>query len=365
MLRTAFTWGLLGLAAAGCGTSQSPPPAAAPAASDGAAASPRAVPTDASGHALESAPAAPPTAQAAPAVDPVLRELAARLVVSDGQGGWRSDPQASAELERLGARGRQRLWRLLEDAAADVRRGAAFALLGAFDPANSEQVAALVALLDDPDRSIRFTALSAVKQMRREDQVAVLPRLAAMLQPAVEERPENRAASARLLGSLKEQASDAIDKLTGAAASDPDAKVRVAALAAVVQIAEPRDSLAPLTAGLRDAEPAVRQLAAARLRQLGAAAAPAAADLAGALADAEPAVRESAAEALIRIGPPAVQPLADQLASPHVEARKYALACLAKIGPAARPALAAIQKCQQDADADVRRLAAAALMQIQ
>jgi hypothetical protein len=59
-----------------------------------------------------------------------------------------------------------------------------------------------------------------------------------------------------------------------------------------------------------------------------------------------------------------VGPLAAQLAAESVEARRYALACLAKIGTPARAALPAIERCRQDADEQVRKLAEAALKQI-
>ena len=51
---------------------------------------------------------------------------------------------------------------------APVRRGAAFFLLGKFDPAQADQVAAFTGLLDDEDRTVRGFGLSAVKQMRSQ-----------------------------------------------------------------------------------------------------------------------------------------------------------------------------------------------------
>ncbi len=143
--------------------------------------------------------------------------------------------------------------------------------------------------------------------------------------------------------------------------SDPDAQVRAACLVAISQIAAPAHSVTSLAKGLADQDSAVRIVAAARLRQIGSAAAPAANDLAARLADDEPKVRDTAAEALILIGPPAVEPLSAQLESSSVDARKYALACLARIGPPAKSAQAKIEKCLQDADPDVRKLAEAAL----
>ena len=106
-----------------------------------------------------------------------------------------------------------------------------------------------------------------------------------------ETKPDNRVAIARLIGGLKCDARVRRRRPGTAAAGDPDAKVRAACLAALVQVAEPaqasRRSPRP---GRR--EPSVRLVAAARLRSLGPAAAPAAKQLAAALADADQRVRE-------------------------------------------------------------------------
>jgi HEAT repeat protein len=232
---------------------------------------------------------------------------------------------------------------LLADKDVAVRRGAAFYLLGSFNPHAPNQVAAFSALLDDVDQTNRGIGLSAVKQMRSEDQVAAVPRLAAMLDPARETKSENRASIARLLGSLKESAAPALEPLTAALAGDPDSQVRSVCLIALAQIA-PADEVTPLvTRGLADKEASVRLVAAARLRQLGAKAAGSEKELAAALADTDSRVRDAAAEALIRIGKPAVGQLAAQLASENVTSRKFALACLAKIGPDAKDVAPAIE----------------------
>lgn len=318
----------------------------------------------ASGTAANGSSSASSPAAAGPRANDV-RDLAARYVVSDGQGGWRPDERAATELEKLGPAAVNDLLPLMKDSAAPVRRGAAFYLLGQFDPSQSDQVAAFSRLLDDEDQTLRGFGLSAVKLMRREDQISAVPRLTAMLDPLREPTAENRAAIARLIGTLKRDASSSADPLAAAAADDPDAKVRAACLAAIVQVAEPGEVVAPLANGLSDPDPSVRLVAAARLRTIGPPAAPAARQLAAALGDDDQRVREAAAEALIRIGQPAVEPTAKQLASKNVEAKKLALACLAKIGPDARSALPAIKACREDADALVRQLAEAAIRRIE
>jgi HEAT repeat protein len=306
-----------------------------------------------------------PTSASASDAKSSLRELAERLVVSDGKGGWRIAEQPATELEKLGPGAADDLLPLLRDPAAPVRRGAAFYLLGKFDPAKAEQVAAFSTLLDDEDQTLRGIGLSAAQQMRTKDQIEAVPRLTGMLTAMRENKPENRAAIARLIGSLKREAASAADSLAGAAADDPDPKVRAACLAAIVQVAEPGEVIAPLANGLTDQDPAVRLVAAARLRQLAAAASPAAKQLAAAMGDDDQRVREAAAEALIRIGADAVEPVTAQLSSPNLSAKSLALACLAKIGPAARSALPAIEKCKMDADPVVRKLAEAAIKRIE
>ena len=304
-----------------------------------------------------------PAAASRPEIDPALRNLASRLIVGDGHGGWRRDERAATDLEKMGPDALGRMWPLLHDQSADVRRGTAFALLGQLDPSNSQQAAAFVALLGDSDATVRGLGLDAVKELSREQQLAALSTLAAMLTADREPRPDNRAKTARLLGSWKADGAGAAQPLASAAAGDADPKVRSACLVAIAQVAPPEIAAAALARGLSDGEASVRQVAAVRLRQLGSAAAPAAKDLAAALADEN--LRESAAETLIQIGAAAVSPLAEQLASKNVDVRKYALACLAKIGPAARGALPAIEKCRQDPDENIRTMAALAAARVQ
>jgi HEAT repeat protein len=164
-----------------------------------------------------------------------------------------------------------------------------------------------------------------------------------------------------MCGAMKKDAREVLPTIEKAAIADPDAKVRAAAATAAAQIAEPQDVVGVLKNVLTDKDPSVRLVAAARLRQLGRDAASAAKELSAALADSDKDVAEAAAEALIRMGSPAVEPLAEQLSSSSLTARKLALACLAKLGPAAKSAAPRITKCKQDADSEVRQLAEVAL----
>ena len=359
-----LSWlGLASLVALGCGSSSpNPPPAEGSGNSAGESVRPAPANEPATGSPAVSTPTSlpgPPTKK-----EDSLRDLAARLVVGDAATGWRIAEEAATELEKLGPRAAEELVPLLRDPSAPVRRGAAFYLLGRFDPAQADHVAGFARLLDDEDQTLRGFGLTAVKQMHRQDQIAAVPRLAAMLTAMRETKPENRATIARLIGGLKRDGTSASEALATAASDDPEAKVRAACLAALVQVSEPGASIVPLFNGLSDDDPAVRLVAAAKLESFGPLSAPAATQLAAALADADQRVREKAADALIRIGAPAVEAIAAQLISPNVEAKKLALASLAKIGPAAKAALPAIEKCKSDPDADVKKLAEIAAQRI-
>ncbi len=368
----------------GCGSSQpapAPTPATQPAATQPAATQPvttqsaTAKTTTATTPPSSPVPAAgtksnPPTTPAPPITTPSiaapnnLRELAARYLEGDGSGGWRTNEQAALELEKLGPDVAARLLPLLADQQADVRRGAAYYLLGSFNSNEPAQVRAFSALLGDADRTIRGIGLSAARQMRPEDQAAALPRLAAMLDPAREDKPANRETVARLLAGLKSSAAESIEPLAAAAVGDPVANVRMACLIALSRVAEPKEA-APLVAkGLADKEPAVRRVAAVRLRQIGAGSEPVSQELAAALADSDPDVRAAAAETLVKVGEPAVSHIVGQLATDSLDARKLALYCLINIGPAAKDAAPLVEKCLADNDADVKKLAAAALASI-
>ena len=290
---------VVSVVALGCGsTTPTPPPvggmetSASPSGESG--------PGPANEPAVESPAVSTPTSIQGPPTkqEATLRDLAARLVVSDGGSGWRIDEAPATELEKLGPRAANELVPLMRDPSAPVRRGAAFYLLGKFDPSQADHVAGFARLLDDEDQTLRGFGLSAVKQMHRPDQISAVPRLAGMLTAMRETKPGNREAIARLIGGLKRDGASAADSLATAAADDPDAKVRAACLAALVQVSEPAAALAPLANGLGDADPAVRLVAAAKLESFGTASAPAAKQLAAALADSDQRVGEKAAGAL-------------------------------------------------------------------
>ena len=317
MLRFNY-FALLAVAVAGCGTSAPPPPAAPPVAASGSTGSApaEAAPGAAAPAVAPAAPVAqPPASPPPPTAGNPLRELAARHLEATGEGGWRPNEQAATELEKLDAAAVAGLVPMLADAQVEVRRGAAYFLLGQFNPNDREHVAAFSQLPADADPTVRGFGLAAINQMHAADQVAAAPQLAALLAPSREAKPENRVAIARLLGSLKSQVAAVAGRLALVAKDDPDPRVRSACYVALVQVAPPGEAIGPLAVGLADEQASVRLVAVVRLRQLGAAAAPAAKALAAALADSDPRVSNAAGESLVNIGQDAVPVIAEQLSS--------------------------------------------------
>jgi HEAT repeat protein len=287
-----------------------------------------------------------------------LRDLAARLVEPTENAGWRISDSAALELERLGPEAPAKLLPLLADPLLEVRRGAAFHLLSSFDAAVPEQVTAFKKLLDDKDATVRNIGFQAVKQLPPAEIAAASPQLITLLDPTHETKPENRAAVARLAGTLGQRGAPFSTSLEKAATSDSDDRVRSAATFAYCQIGAPPESAVPLLKQvLKDKKPAVRLVAAGRLRTLALKAADAVNDLGTALADENEDVRLAASEALVRIGPAAVPVLRIALEDKNTNAKKLSLACLSALGPAAKEALPAIEKAQSDVDKDISEAA--------
>src|SRR5262245_26848961 len=282
-----FAFWTAAVVSTGCG--QKPAPPAAQVEPKTAAANPPPTASSTAKNPASMPAVPPPTVEPKPVASP-LRDLAARYLQSDGQGGWRKNEAAATELEKLEET--DQLWPLLADPKVEVRRGAAVYLLTQFDPADSNQTAAFSKLLDDSDRTVRSMGLNALRQFQRDDQIAALPQIEKLLDAKHEDRPENRAAATRICGTLKSDAAAALPGLQRAALSDPDAKVRGPALVAIAQIVEPEKAASALSQGLGDTDATVRRVAVARLKQLGAQAAPATTALAAALADSNTDVAE-------------------------------------------------------------------------
>lgn len=314
------------------------------------------------------ADASPPPAPATTKeIDPMadLRTLAVRLIERDPTGGWRVSEQAALELEKRGPDAASELWPLLEDESAETRRGAAFYLLGRFNPNRPEQVDAYLRRLADEDDLVRSIALQATQQMRPADVAASQAQLTTILDPKHEPDAHQRTAVIRLLQRLKSEAAESAAALSKSAESDPDAKVRAAALVAIAQVAPSADTAEAAQKALGDTDPAVRLVAAVRLRQLGKEAATAADSLASALSDADERVRSAAAEALVKIGGESVPALIAQLKAEEVHARQLAVACLSRLAADASSALPGLKERLKDDDVTVRKLAELAIARIE
>jgi HEAT repeat protein len=338
------------------GCTKSPPPVASPAESNPTEPTETVKPAEPEPKPVMPA-VAPKVEQPQTPPDSPLRNIAARLVVPAGEGGWRIDEAGALELERLGNDAPAQLLGLLTDPQLEVRRGAAFHLLSSFNPAAKDQVAAFSGLLEDQNATIRGIGLSAVMQMQPDDVDAVQPQLIALLQSANESKPENRATIARFAGRLMQRGAPFAASLTTAATDDPDERVRSAAVFALTQVSKPEQFIPTLIQVLSDPTPNVRLVAAGRLRALGPSASPAVDALGKALGDEDERVRTAAAEALTRIGLMAVPTLGQLLSSQDVNVRKLALACLSGLGAAAKSELPKIEKLQQDPDQVVREAA--------
>ncbi len=367
----------------GCGSPQ--PPAVTPAVQTGKTADPSDSASQ-TGKATVTSPVAgsnsvPPAIEKPPATKPAvestkptpeasaLRKLAAKLVEKTPDGLWRINEAAALEMEKQESSAKAELVTLMHDSDPQVRRGSAYYLLASFNPNDKSQVEAYSALLDDTDANLRTLGLQAVRQMHAADQLSAVPRLTTMLTKETEASADNRASLARFLGSLKAGGQPALDALITAAKEDESPKARGACLVAISQIAPPEEAIPAYRTGLADAEGSVRLVAVARLRQLGAQAIPAARELAQALDDVDPRlgkdIREAAAETLILLGKDAVPYLEKPLAGSSKTAKLLALACLGKIGPAAKEALPLAKKCLTDSDPQVQKLAEAVVRILQ
>ena len=253
----------------------------------------------------------------------------------------------------------------LADPSPEVRRGAAFGLLGRFDDRVPQMVEAFMEALDDDDRAVRHIALQAFNEMDRALVLDAVPRLAAMLDPDREEK-HIRQQIVRKLGQLGPDARAALVPLARAAETDPESDVRAAALYALSRVAEsPADALPAMQKILReDADPKLRRLAAVRMAQYGDRAAGAVGALAAALEDKSPTVRAAAADTLAAIGPPAASALAERFTHKDREVRMLAIYAVGKIGPNAKHLAPKIEPLLEDDDKDVRSIAELTLRRI-
>jgi HEAT repeat protein len=293
-----------------------------------------------------------------------LPELLGALIEPGAAGRWQVDEAAATELEKSSITAKTLLVAARNN-EAKVRRGAWYLLAEKFDIHEAANQSQLRAALADDDAIVRALALRIVSELPEPELPMLVEPLAGLLSSA-ELTTENRAAIARLLGRLKEQATIAEEPLAQAARNDKQARVRAACLVALWQIAEPAANLPRFRAALQDVDASVRLVAAARLREMGPDAAIAAEGLARSLEDQDDRVREAAAEALIRIGEPAVKPLMGELAAESPAARRWAVFALAKLGAAAKSAQAELEKVSSNEreEEETRKMAALAVKRL-
>ncbi|MCC6627006.1 MAG: HEAT repeat domain-containing protein [Chloroflexi bacterium] len=302
-------------------------------------------------------PAAPALALALADPDPTVRAAAGEALgrldaapaVAALRAQWRATPDEAplllAALGRLAADGAA--WATLVEAASapdPVVRVAAARALGRRGDARS--VAPLLAALADADAHVSASAVTALAAVGPERALAPLTVVLA------DGAPPARALAAEALGAMSD--ARALTPLARALA-DPDPAVRAAALAAIDRLPEPgRQIAAQASAAL---EPAARERAAQRLRQI--AALP---PLQGALAARDhPGLRAAAARAIARLGEPGiVAALAGALADPEPAVRQEAAWLLGVSGrpDALAPLLTALTGA---ADPALRATAARAL----
>ena len=152
-------------------------------------------------------------------------------------------------------------------------------------------------------------------------------------------QPVGRAKAARSLGRLGWLARDAMTALV-AATRDADPKVRDAAAAAVGQMGP--DAVPHLSELLRHDDKYVRRQAVWALGKLGPLAAPSLPGLVTALGDADPRTASGAAEALGRMGPDAtdaVPALTEAMRGTNIVLCRLAAKALSQVGRAALPQL--------------------------
>ena len=254
---------------------------------------------------------------------------------------------------------------LLFDPAAEVRRGAAFALLPLFDPRDPVMVAAVIKALQDEDRRVRHISLQAVAQLEGDQAPLAITALTARLADAQEDA-QMQAEVVRLLGRHGPAAHDALPSLLQNIQHSEVRHLRAACLRATTRIGASEDELLPTYRHVlrHDADERLRVLAAEGISAMGPLAEPAVDDLLAALRDDSAAVQGVAADALSAIGPPALAQLVKLFDSPHHEVRILAIYAAGKMGPAAASITARLGSLTEDPDPDVRRIAELSLFRV-
>lgn len=260
----------------------------------------------------------------------------------------------------------EQLTKALADENARVRQNAAWAIgqLGPV-PSGTLPAADLVRLLRDPDDLVRRDAAGALGALGKAAKGSV-----ATLLTCYRDDPEavvRHAALAALVNAVGPEDRDAIPVLRQGLEEEEHERARAAAFAiANIGGAEAAAALPVLGAALRDADPEMRRLAAAALLRLGPHAEPAAPQLVHALGDAEATVRRTAALAIGRLGTRAREAIPELVrlleTDKHEEVRIAAAEGLALQSPNVEAAVPALQRAiKADSNGQVRVKAVIAL----
>jgi HEAT repeat protein len=281
----------------------------------------------------------------------------------------RSAAYAAGSCGAEAADARSSLVTALRDQEAMVRQNAAWALGRLGPEVGDTELTSLAHTLQDQDAVVRRDAAVALGELGRPAARVALPALLGCCRKETES-PVRKAAldSLRKLVTTEDKklAPDLVRLL-----EQPQREVARAAALALGKIGgrEARPAVPILKTALHDEDPAVRELAAGALANIGEAAASAVSNLSEALADSSAAVRCNAALALAHIGSKAetaVRPLARALdLKEPTEVRLYAAEALGKVGPAIEQVIEDLLRAlKEEDDQRVRQRIVFALHQV-
>ncbi|WP_165249472.1 HEAT repeat domain-containing protein [Paludisphaera soli] len=327
-----------------------------------------------------------------------LRPLAPGAVEVMTKGLRDADPAVSAaSLAALGSLGPRaapaipEVRALLRGDSAELR-AQAVAVLAQAAPRDGKLVDDLMGVLDDPEPAVRRPALERLRGLGTLGRKAIPAAIAKLNDPD----DDVRAAAADLLGGHGPSAAEAVPALTAMLAG-PSPRIRILAAETLGKLGRSAQAaFDPVAALLDSPDEPVREAAALTLGALGLDAEAVRPRLAGALRDPSPAVRKAALRTVQRFGPsasyfapdvllmavekedrPAVErflkrlerrgpdprtipELTSRLGHDHPAVRLLAVRLVALAGPAAAPALPALERLREDPDAEVRAQARAA-----
>jgi len=301
---------------------------------------------------------------AAVPLDPAVTATVQPLLVQMASDASIERQAAAEELDALHAAVMPYLTAALRGGTEAEKRGAAVFLIGRVPLDDDAVLAALIGALGADDAVLRHNALQAVEKLPEERLVRSFPALTALAKNAGEETAY-RVRAVRAMAKLGAAAVAAMPDLFELARDDGVPELQRSACDAIAKVAPPHESEAFFLEVLRTGtDKDLRRLAAHRLVQE-AMSPESVTGLIAAFGDAEADVRNAARDSIVAIGRPAVPQLIQALEEPQVQIRRQVVFTLGKLGALAADAAPALQTRLQDADPQVRALAAASLRIIQ